>query len=127
MQSSLILLNSFLSILQCNELIYVYFISNNLKTIAQHLQTTNQKSLNTLADIGSNILCEAYVPDVTRLNVDVGLNIHVEMTLPEIVKFVDAKKRQLDSKSAMIQQKINKVQTDIQIVCFCIIYYMYSI
>ena len=100
-----------------------YLLSNNLKTIVQHFQSTNTTSINTLADIGSNILCEAHVPDVTRLTVDVGLNIHVEMTFPEILRFVDAKKRFLDSKVSALQPRINKIRTDIQIV---FLFYFFS-
>lgn len=91
-----------------------------MKVIVQHLQKTNQKSINTLTDIGCSILCEAKIPDVTRLNVDIGLNICVEMTQPEIITFVNAKKKQLNSKVNSLEPKINKLQTDIQIVCTCI-------
>ena len=48
---------------------------------ARGLQERGQEELRTMVDLGSQVYCQAEVPDTSRLFVAVGLGFHAEMTL----------------------------------------------
>ncbi|KAH7816184.1 uncharacterized protein MONOS_12732 [Monocercomonoides exilis] len=74
------------------------------------------KELKTLTDIGLNILCEAKVPDLSTLMVDVGFGTCVEMTHTEILSYIPKKISILTASVADLESKIVAQQTNIRIV-----------
>ena len=45
------------------------------------VQEQGQEELRTMVDLGSQVYCQAEVPDTSRIFVSVGLGFHAEMTL----------------------------------------------
>lgn len=52
-----------------------------LITNVRGVQEQGQEELRTMVDLGSQVYCQAEVPDTSRIFVSVGLGFHAEMTL----------------------------------------------
>ncbi|CAI5728536.1 unnamed protein product [Peronospora farinosa] len=59
-----------------------------LRELLQELTHSKLQSLQTLLDIGERFHARAKVDDTSLVTVDIGLNFHVEMTVPEAQIFV---------------------------------------
>lgn len=53
------------------------------------------------------------MPDATRIFVDVGLNFHVQMTLPEAIAFLDEKEAYLEALLEQRAKRTAQVKADV--------------
>ncbi|KAA6379145.1 MAG: hypothetical protein EZS28_025330 [Streblomastix strix] len=80
------------------------------------MQKSGMKSISSLANLGCQFLCEAKIPDVTQLFIDVGLNINVEMSQIEALHFIPKRIKVLNIFAIEISNKIAKLQADLRII-----------
>jgi len=67
-------------------------------------------------DLGCNFYVQAVVPDCSRLYVLVGYGYYLEMTLDEVLTFVDKKMNILKMKSQMFSKDSAKIKAHIKLV-----------
>ncbi|KAL7687766.1 putative prefoldin alpha [Plasmopara halstedii] len=89
-----------------------------LQELLHELATKNDKdaSLHTLLDVGERFHVRAKVPDISLITVDIGLNHHVEMTVPEAQHFVQKHLIHLTEKRNKWQAKAREVSDHVNVV-----------
>lgn len=85
------------------------------KTICD-LREQQTASFKTYVDLGGGISCRANVSDVSVVNVNIGLNIYVKMTLDDACTFCDIKINALKKEINAIQDQTVKVKAHIKLV-----------
>ncbi|KAJ0397527.1 hypothetical protein P43SY_008823 [Pythium insidiosum] len=72
--------------------------------------------LHMLMDLGQRFQVRAKVADPSRIIVDIGLNFHVEMTLPEAERFVTGHLTHLEGKRRTWQEKAQEISRHVTLV-----------
>ncbi|CAI5747302.1 unnamed protein product [Peronospora destructor] len=92
-----------------------------LRELLQELTNPKLQSVHTLLDIGERFHVRAKVDDTSLVTVDIGLNFHVEMTVPEAQIFVQKhlfclteKRNKWQEKAREISNHVNQVIDSIQ-------------
>lgn len=80
------------------------------------IQAESNEGLRTQVDLGSNFYVQAHIPDVSRIYVNVGLGIHIELTLEEALVFIDKRLKILNEKVSTSTKKSAKIKGDIRYV-----------
>mmetsp|Transcript_19569 Transcript_19569/g.54553 ORF Transcript_19569/g.54553 Transcript_19569/m.54553 type:complete len:120 (+) Transcript_19569:99-458(+) len=70
-------------------------LEHNLKV----LQQSGQQSIKTQVDVGSEVLCSAHIPDVSRVYISIGLGFHLEATLEEAPRIIGIRKANVEKKN----------------------------
>lgn len=86
------------------------------QTIDCILLANCDEGLRTQVDLGSNFYVQAHVPDVSHIYVNVGLGIHIELTLEEAQTFIDKRLKILNKKVQQSTKKSAKIKGDIKYV-----------
>jgi prefoldin alpha subunit len=73
------------------------------------------KEMKTMINLGSEFYAQARIPDTSKIVVNVGLGFHVDYTLDEALKFIDAKEIHLNSHVARLSNKANDIRSKIQL------------
>ncbi|UIZ24931.1 hypothetical protein KXD40_006772 [Peronospora effusa] len=87
-----------------------------LRELLQELTHSKLQSLHTLLDIGERFHVRAKVDDTSLVTVDIGLNFHVEMTVPEAQIFVQKHLFHLTEKRNKWQEKAREVADHVNLV-----------
>ncbi|KAG6614672.1 Prefoldin, alpha subunit [Phytophthora cinnamomi] len=87
-----------------------------LRELLQELAARPGEPLHTLLDVGERFRVRAKVADTSLVTVDVGLNFHVEMTVPEAQKFVQKHLQHLTEKRNKWQEKAREVSEHVNLV-----------
>ncbi|XP_041093046.1 protein UXT isoform X2 [Polyodon spathula] len=66
-----------------------------LKNVIQSLQESECKEITADVDLGCNFYVQTKVEDSSRIFVSIGYGFFVEFTLPEALRFIDKKTKQL--------------------------------
>nr|CAG4645987.1 EOG090X0MWD [Lynceus sp. MCZ IZ 141354] len=88
-----------------------------LKNLAEVLQRPDvcTTPLKTKVDLGCNFYVQAEAPDASKLLVSVGFGFFVELTLEEVVTFVDKKVALLKNASAHVNTEIAEIKARIDV------------
>ncbi|CEM02307.1 unnamed protein product [Vitrella brassicaformis CCMP3155] len=93
--------------------------SSGLLERIQYLVSGNIQELTLLAPLGADVSAHAHVPSVSRVWVDVGLDVFLEFSLSEAVAFLTAKLDRLTSevkasleRLSAVRARLEKLQTD---------------
>ncbi|KAG6949395.1 hypothetical protein JG688_00014647 [Phytophthora aleatoria] len=87
-----------------------------LQELAQNANKPDKSTLHTLMDVGERFHVRAKVLDTSLITVDIGLNFHVEMTVPEAQKFVQNHLIHLTEKRNKWQEKAREVSNHVNLV-----------
>lgn len=87
-----------------------------LKNTIECLQESGSQSLKTEVDLGCNFYVQAHVQDSSRIFVAVGYGFFVELTLPEALKFIEKKTRQLTIYTDELTRDAAKIKANIRMV-----------
>merc|ERR1712039_1158049 len=71
------------------------------------------EELETTIELGCGFYVKAFVPDTSKLFVNVGLGFQLEMTLPDASDFIRHKETNLISKLELRKTKIAQIKADI--------------
>ncbi|XP_024530370.1 protein UXT homolog isoform X1 [Selaginella moellendorffii] len=69
---------------------------SDLATNIKMLEENKLARLRTMVNLGSEIYCQADVPDTSRIFVDIGLGFHAELSWKEALDFITTKTTILD-------------------------------
>ncbi|XP_072536911.1 protein UXT [Salminus brasiliensis] len=87
-----------------------------LKNTIKSIQETDSKELKTDVDLGCNFYVQAHVPDASKIFVAVGYGFFVELTLPEALKFIEKKTKQLTEYTEVLTKDAAKIKANIRLV-----------
>eukprot|EP00967_Tisochrysis_lutea_P065287 scaffold84850_cov22-Tisochrysis_lutea.AAC.2 len=79
-------------------------LEHNLKVLQQArvcasvFACSGQQSIKTQVDVGSEVLCSAHIPDVSRVYISIGLGFHLEATLEEAPRIIGIRKANVEKK-----------------------------
>ncbi|KAJ8908711.1 hypothetical protein NDN08_005416 [Rhodosorus marinus] len=77
------------------EIMQILQLKQNIETIRDN----QDKNLELQVDIGENIYVQAEVPDCSRIYVNFGLGVWVDLEASEALKFIEARRRALEERS----------------------------
>ncbi|KAK7070124.1 hypothetical protein SK128_023978 [Halocaridina rubra] len=86
------------------------------QTIDCIIQTASVEGLRTQVDLGSNFYVQAHISDVSYIYLNVGLGIHLELTLEEALSFINKRMNILNEKVTCSNKKSAKIKGDIRYV-----------
>lgn len=84
------------------------------KTI-EFIKTNKSDGFKTQIDVGSNMFMEASVDKIEPILINVGLNVYLELTIEEALKFLEQKIKILNKESEIIREESLKVRAEIKI------------
>ncbi|KAJ1336752.1 prefoldin, alpha subunit [Batrachochytrium salamandrivorans] len=93
--------------------------------IAQILQLRNQiqviqkqpgGNLKSMMNVGCDFFMKAQIPDTSKIILNVGLNVFVEMSLEEAVKFLEIREKQLECQTEKLTSKASEIRAHIKLV-----------
>ncbi|KAK6467224.1 protein UXT [Huso huso] len=87
-----------------------------LKNVIESLQESESKELTTDVDLGCNFYVQAKVEDSSRIFVSIGYGFLVEFTLPEALKFIEKKTKQLTEQTETLTKDSSKIKGNIRMV-----------
>lgn len=87
-----------------------------IKKSANDLRDHHAKGFKTYVDLGCGIMCQANVPDPSVININIGLNVYLKMTLDEADQFCNWKINICKKEIEHIQMQANKVKAHIKLV-----------
>ncbi|GAX76147.1 hypothetical protein CEUSTIGMA_g3591.t1 [Chlamydomonas eustigma] len=80
------------------------------------LRQGGRKPFKSEIDLGSEILCQAKVADVSHIFIAIGLGFHVECSLEEAPSVIDIQKQYLQTKIEGVTQKVHNINAHIALV-----------
>ena len=83
---------------------------------AKSLREEGREEMRTLVDLGSQVYCQAEVPDTSRVFVNVGLGFHAEMDLAQAEAFAEKKIAALREKVKARVDEVANVQSHVKLV-----------
>jgi prefoldin alpha subunit len=89
-----------------------------IKKVIEHIK--DDKVLKTQVNIGGSFFMQAKVNDLEKMLVNVGLDVYVEFTLDEAVKYVDFKVKVLTKEADVIREESLKTRANIKLALLCI-------
>lgn len=69
----------------------------------------------TQVDVGSNMFMEANVDKIEPILINIGLNVYLELTIEEAIKFLEQKIKMLNNESEVLREHSLKIRTEIKI------------
>jgi len=84
------------------------------KTI-EFIKTNKSDGFKTQIDVGSNMFMEASVDKIEPILINVGLNVYLELSTEEALKFLEQKIKILNKESEIIREESLKVRAEIKI------------
>uniref|UniRef100_T1JE96 Protein UXT n=1 Tax=Strigamia maritima TaxID=126957 RepID=T1JE96_STRMM len=89
-----------------------------LRNIVESLQITDQidKPMKTLMNLGSDFYVQAFVPDTSKICVNVGLGYYTELTADEALIFIERRVNSLKEISNKFTQESVKIKAHIRMV-----------
>lgn len=87
-----------------------------LKNIIERLQESEGEELKTQVDLGCNFYVQAKVPETSKIFVAVGYGFFVELTLPEAIRFIEKKTKQLTEYSEKLTKDSAKIKANVRMV-----------
>mmetsp|Transcript_21076 Transcript_21076/g.53568 ORF Transcript_21076/g.53568 Transcript_21076/m.53568 type:complete len:146 (+) Transcript_21076:94-531(+) len=87
-------------------------LEQNLKL----LQEAPSKELKTQVDLGAEVLCQARVPDTSRVFLGIGLGFHVETDLSDAPRVIGIRTAALKQKEADSLLQAGKIRAHIKLV-----------
>lgn len=89
-----------------------------LQTLIEKIQGAHlqESPLKTKVDIGCNCYMQAVVPDASKICICIGLNIYVEYSLPEALRFIERKIKLLTAASDQLTKSAAQIKAHIKLV-----------
>ncbi|GAB5357916.1 hypothetical protein AAMO2058_000415200 [Amorphochlora amoebiformis] len=87
-------------------------LRNNIKAI----QESKLEKLKSLVNLGSEFYAQAVAPEPSRIFVDVGLTLHVELTLDEAMEFCRKREKHLKEKADTLSKRAANIRANIKLV-----------
>ena len=84
------------------------------KTI-EFIKTNKSDGFKTQIDVGTNMFMEASVDKIEPILINVGLNVYLELSIEEALKFLEQKIKILNKESEVIREESLKVRAEIKI------------
>ncbi|KAJ7550897.1 hypothetical protein O6H91_07G123500 [Diphasiastrum complanatum] len=69
-----------------------------------------------MVNLGSEVYCQAEVPDTSHIYVDIGLGFHVEFTWSEALQFISVKEKMLTRQAEVHTRQIADIKAQIKLV-----------
>ncbi|GLV39726.1 Uxt prefoldin-like subunit [Carabus blaptoides fortunei] len=83
---------------------------------ANDLRDYHANGFKTYVDVGCGIMCQANVPDPSVININIGLNVYLTMTLDEADQYCNWKITICKKEIEHIQMQANQVKAHIKLV-----------
>ncbi|XP_024530371.1 protein UXT homolog isoform X2 [Selaginella moellendorffii] len=90
---------------------------SDLATNIKMLEENKLARLRTMVNLGSEIYCQADVPDTSRIFVDIGLGFHAELSWKEALDFITTKTTILDRQINEETKRVARIKSQIKLVC----------
>ena len=87
-----------------------------LRTNLTHLLTSPTRHLTSRINIGCDFYCQAVVPSIELVTVDVGLGFHVDLTLAEAVAVCDEREKWLTARADVLTERASVISAHIKLV-----------
>lgn len=94
----------------------IYGDYDQLKGNLLLLKEAKETRIKTMVNLGCEFYMQAVVPDATRVFVDVGLGIFLEMTLDEALNFVPKRQELLKSRVDALSEQAARISAHIKVV-----------
>lgn len=89
---------------------------SKLQTAIERLKTIEKRPIKSKIDVGCNFYMQAEVKDTEYIFVDIGMGLHVQLTMDEALKFLKKKIDQLTIKSEHITDKSLDIKARIKLI-----------
>lgn len=80
------------------------------------IKQSGRGSLKMQVDMGGEVLCQAYVPDTSKVFIRVGLGFHLECTLDEAPRVIQLQRGVLQAKEQNVRSQSAKIRAHIKMV-----------
>ncbi|KYR01139.1 prefoldin alpha subunit family protein [Tieghemostelium lacteum] len=88
----------------------------DLKSNIELIQENQLKEMKTMINLGCECYVKAKVPDTTMINVNVGLDIYVQYSLDDALKFIETREIYLSKQAEQLTTIIYMIQTKIDLI-----------
>ncbi|EGF80453.1 hypothetical protein BATDEDRAFT_88773 [Batrachochytrium dendrobatidis JAM81] len=80
------------------------------------IQKQSQGEMKTMMDVGCDFFMKARIPDTSKIILNVGSNIFVEMPLDDAIKFLEKKEKTLEGQTEKWTNRASEIRAHIKLV-----------
>nr|KAJ3422626.1 hypothetical protein HK105_007241 [Polyrhizophydium stewartii] len=87
-----------------------------LRNQIEVIKSQKEPELKTMMNVGCDFFMKARIPDKSKIILQVGLDVYVEMGLDEAIDFLERKEKRLQAQTEMWTDKASEIRAHIKLV-----------